>query len=473
MSLLLFSGLAIYAQRYRITIMRTINNNSEKEFAPVWIDKDKEGIVFLSNKTIPSTKKFVTKESGQPLSDIYYAEFDGENKTTKPVEFSPIITTDADDGPVCFAQDGNMMCVALQHGYAKGVYMSKNGNSGLYFLYKENGKWGNKLTPFEYNDIYANFSTPFLTKDGRTLYFAGQGLPENYGGWDIYVSEFDGTSWSEPENLGNTINTSEWELYPFYLPSGRLYFSSRGHQALGGSFDLFSSTRTEDSWRDPVPVPSLNSFNDEFSLIINDDFSEGYFTRKTLDDYNILKFQYPNYESFDKPMEIKPNRFCYRLRENSLDTIDYNMFHYEWVINDTLTLEGHEIKKYCFPGPGFYQVNFNVTNKITDTTMYKVASLRLNLELIQQPVITAPDTARVGENINFRGNETAWERWPIEGYYWDFGNGVQEKGINVNYQYLEPGEYTVVLGIKEKTKSRRFQAEKTSVFKKIVILGDQ
>ena len=47
-------------------------------------------------------------------------------------------------------------------------------------------------------------------------------------------------SWTEPVNLGPVINTSANEIYPFFHPSGRLYFSSSGHDN-ARDFDLFYS----------------------------------------------------------------------------------------------------------------------------------------------------------------------------------------------------------------------------------------
>lgn len=57
--------------------------------------------------------------------------------------------------------------------------------------------------------------TPFLAADGKTLYFSSNGYP-GYGFQDIYMSRKIGnswTEWSEPLNLGNKVNSAEWEAY--------------------------------------------------------------------------------------------------------------------------------------------------------------------------------------------------------------------------------------------------------------------
>jgi hypothetical protein len=459
---LLTSFLGVNAQRYNTKVL-SVSNDRDNELAPVIYDN---GLVFMSNRVVPSIKKFVN-ENGDPLTNLYYVPIDENGKFGRIKERPELPSTDGDDGPLAFAQAGQMMCICLQNGFA-GQNQIKNGNSGLYFSYMDDGRW-TRLEAFEWNDIEENFSTPFLTEDGNTLYFAADGMDDSFGGWDIYVSRKVSRGWTKPENLGSMINTSEWELFPYLHPSGRLYFSSRGHNSRGGSFDLFYTNYYNGIWGQPIPVPSLNSFNDDMSLIISEDLSEGYITRKAGNDFDILRFEYPNYETFDNPRPIQKNRFCFRLRENSLDTIDYNIFSYEWVINwdnRDSSVAGHDIK-FCFPGPGEYNVSFNVTNKLADTVMYGVASLFLDLQLQEQVVITAPDSVKVNEVVNFDASETNWKRWKISGYYWDFGNGVQDKGEKVSYAYPLPNEYTVVLGIKE---GRRSDPEKFAVFKKIVVL---
>jgi hypothetical protein len=58
--------------------------------------------------------------------------------------------------------------------------------------------------------------SPFISPDGSKLYF------EHYG---ICVSEWDGTSWSDPVGLGSNINTNQFEQDPTITADNRtLYF---------------------------------------------------------------------------------------------------------------------------------------------------------------------------------------------------------------------------------------------------------
>jgi outer membrane protein OmpA-like peptidoglycan-associated protein len=70
------------------------------------------------------------------------------------------------------------------------------------------------------------------------------------GAEDLYVlfRQSNG-SWSEPKNLGNDINTAYQEMTPFLAPDGKtLFFASNGYEGFG-SRDIFMSVRLDDSWR--------------------------------------------------------------------------------------------------------------------------------------------------------------------------------------------------------------------------------
>ncbi len=84
-------------------------------------------------------------------------------------------------------------------------------------------------------------SQPAFTPDGRTLYFVSSRL-DGIGGTDIYKMNLnDEGVWSTPTNLGPAVNTPCDELTPFVSSDGNwLYFSSAGHNTVGG-YDIFRS----------------------------------------------------------------------------------------------------------------------------------------------------------------------------------------------------------------------------------------
>lgn len=84
-----------------------------------------------------------------------------------------------------------------------------------------------------------NESHAAVSPDGKTLYFTSD-RPGGRGGQDIYKSTQDSRGrWGDPVNLGPRVNTELDEDTPFLTPDGRyLFFSSQGHNSMGG-FDIF------------------------------------------------------------------------------------------------------------------------------------------------------------------------------------------------------------------------------------------
>lgn len=81
----------------------------------------------------------------------------------------------------------------------------------------------------------------FINADSRFIIFSSYGKI-SIGKKDLYiVRKLDGGGWGNPENLGDAINTKEDEEYAYMAEDGRtLYFSSKGHNSMGG-YDLFKS----------------------------------------------------------------------------------------------------------------------------------------------------------------------------------------------------------------------------------------
>ena len=65
---------------------------------------------------------------------------------------------------------------------------------------------------------------PFIAPDESYIIFAGTGLPESRGAFDLYISfRRDGT-WTKPTNLGDKINSAGWDFSPKLSPDGKWFF---------------------------------------------------------------------------------------------------------------------------------------------------------------------------------------------------------------------------------------------------------
>ncbi|SEP79981.1 OmpA family protein [Flavobacterium urocaniciphilum] len=117
------------------------------------------------------------------------------------------------------------------------------------------------------------FVAYFLTNDNKHLLISVE-RDGGYGFKDLYICELKpDNTWSKPKNLGNVINTFEEETNPFLASDGKtLYFSSKGHPGYG-AFDLFVSKRLDDSWTNWSKPQNLgnviNSVDYELSIFLS------------------------------------------------------------------------------------------------------------------------------------------------------------------------------------------------------------
>lgn len=149
---------------------------------------------------------------------------------------------------------------------------------------------------------------PYLSGDGRTLYFVSY-RPGGYGAGDIYESTLgDDGKWSEPKNLGPNINTEADEERPFIHPDGQtLYFTSRGHEGMGGA-DLFLSRKQPDgTWgkAENLGYP-INTPGDEIGIYITTDGKWAYFSSEQPDTKGGMDLY-----KFELPESLRPNIVSY------------------------------------------------------------------------------------------------------------------------------------------------------------------
>ncbi|MBX2927271.1 MAG: PD40 domain-containing protein [Saprospiraceae bacterium] len=143
---------------------------------------------------------------------------------------------------------------------------------------QNDGKWSKpeplNLCPPEFAAAH-----PALSPDEKRLYFSSD-LPGGFGGKDLYYSDWNGSAWGTPVNLGPDINTESDELFPFIAPDNRLYFASDGHPGLG-SLDLFSVAAggAQGEWGavENLGAP-FNSPEDDFAFSLAPDGLSGYFS---------------------------------------------------------------------------------------------------------------------------------------------------------------------------------------------------
>jgi Tol biopolymer transport system component len=168
-----------------------------------------------------------------------------------------------------------------------------------YCILGSKNKWSTpkKLSPII--NTKDNEKSAFMTQDGNSLYFVSDRLG-GFGGYDIYVSERKSNGeWGQPRNLGPEVNSPYDEDFPYVLPDGvTLYFSSLGHNSMGG-YDVFTSTLSENgkwSKSDNIGYP-INTPFDDVSFSITADGKKGYYASGKLGGFGELDIYEINFTS--------------------------------------------------------------------------------------------------------------------------------------------------------------------------------
>lgn len=155
------------------------------------------------------------------------------------------------------------------------------GNEDFYTSVKKNGDWEKaKSLSDNINTVNFNEGAQSLSPDGRYLFFTGCNRPDGLGRCDIYVCRREGNDWSKPINLGQTINTGEWESQPAISADGStLYFLSNRPGGFGG-YDIWKSVMDEEGyWTTPTNLgPNVNTPYDEATPFIHPDGKTLYFS---------------------------------------------------------------------------------------------------------------------------------------------------------------------------------------------------
>lgn len=216
----------------------------------------------------------------QPYLNLYSALLKGET-AEEPMVMRNDVNSRYHDGIVSYDSLARRMYFTRNHAHYGVLDKAEQGylNLGIYFSDVVVGEFGQQewgdLVSFDYNNADHNNGHPFVTHDGRLLFFVSD-RPGGEGGTDIWMSRNLGNNWGEPENLGPTVNTPGDEMYPYVRRDSTLFFASTGHPGLGG-LDLFS-VRLLPAGPGKVRnlgYPMNTSWNDHSLMLIND--STGFF----------------------------------------------------------------------------------------------------------------------------------------------------------------------------------------------------
>jgi len=255
---------------YTIENLGETLNTEFSEITPV-ISLDESAIYFTSTRIRKDSSNWdaVDQNYGNYYDDVYVSYRDKASKWMEP-ELLNINEVNTQTATINVSPDG-------QHLY---LYISNGPDGNVYESSLIGEIWGEPVVMTSEMNSSAWETHVAISADGNTMYFVSD-RDGGKGERDIYRSVIlPNGEWSKAQNLGDIVNTKYAEEAPFIHPDGRtLYFSSRGHNTMGG-FDIFYTTLQEDgSWTKPENVGfPLNTCDDDLYFVTTPDGLRGYFS---------------------------------------------------------------------------------------------------------------------------------------------------------------------------------------------------
>lgn len=358
--------------------------------------------------------KNVSNEVGAGFLDLFSVRIKQKNKLlTKPVRLSDSINTKLNEGPLCISPDGKTLY------YSSNLKSSNSsmGDSirefrlGIFSVSLNNGEWGNSM-PFKYNNNSCNFAHPTLNDDGSILVFSSDNIMSK-GKTDLFMCRREGNGWGAPISLGDRINTESSETFPFFK-GNKLFFASNKPGGIGG-LDIYESNFENDTWSEPMLLPTpINSEFDDFCLIVKDSKSGYFSSNRNAGGVDQIFF----YErKIPEPLNFIRQEFslCYTFMDNVME--DTTGLEFEWDFGDGNKAEGL-MAEHCYSDSGSYTINFTVHEIIPDRYYKNVATYELNISNKGLPLIVQENKDGESElSVDY-----SWSNKLFDGHYWLVNN---------------------------------------------------
>lgn len=215
--------------------------------------------------------------------DIWYSELDENGKWTLAKNMGSQFNNASPNflNAISATPDGKSVVMVLGNKYVEG---KKKMQAGVSISSNVGGQWTRPVGLNIVNDYnYSDKANYFLANNRKTLVMSVQ-RDDTRGDRDLYVSFMrDDSVWTEPLHMGGVINTITEESAPFIaIDDKTLYFSSKGFSGLGGS-DIYVSRRLDDTWinwSEPENLgPTINTPLEDlfFNIPVKSDYA--YFSR--------------------------------------------------------------------------------------------------------------------------------------------------------------------------------------------------
>jgi len=235
-----------------ITNLGNLINTVHPDYAPI-ISSDDRMLVFTSRRPTTTGGK---KDFDQLYFEDIYISIKEKGVWGAPQGAGINVNTERHDASIGLSADAQQMFV--YHG--ENIYTtSLKGNE-----WSVPKKVGSNINSKSWE------THACISLDQQVLYFTSD-REDGYGGMDIYMAiKLPNGRWGLVQNLGPTINTPYDDKAPFIHPADKtLYFSSKGHDNMGG-FDIFRSSFIDNQWTTPKNLGyPINTPGDDIFFVVS------------------------------------------------------------------------------------------------------------------------------------------------------------------------------------------------------------
>ncbi len=440
-ALILYCGL-IGAQEYKISRVN-LGDRGTSRICPVLYG---DGIVYMSNKRV-QVLKTVRDVTGQLPYNLYMRKITGKKVEEEEQAFANGLRTNFNDGPVCFSADGKTMY------YSRNIELGHIGDTGtprtlgIFISTKMNEEKWSEPEAFDFNSGNYNVSHPAIHPSGQVLVFSST-KPGGAGGADLYYCTRNNEGgWSEPQNMGESVNTASDEVFPAFNSLGdRLFYSTDGKEGFGG-LDIWkvSYDHQENDFKHAVILPSgINSPKDDFGITSDSTGMTGYFgsNRNGGDEIFFFERLMPSFKNCAANPEVN---FCYLVQENNILEGEDLPLKFHWNMGDGQQRQGRAVA-YCYADTGRYNAVLNIVDTTSGEVYYEVSSVLIDIRYPESNMILFPDSVEVGSSQivkAFKGNASQG----VLDTYWQIDGGSISVAEEYRPVFNETGKHVIRLGV--------------------------
>ena len=261
-------------------------NSRRADYSPMLAGEENNQLFFTSTRNQAKGDE-LSGITGTKNGDIFVSQKDDKGKWQRPEVIDSELNSDFDEGVCSFTPDGRTMYLTqckTDPDYPRFATIMTSSRS--------DASWS-KATELKLSrDTLSAFAHPAVSPDGQWLYFCSN-MPGGLGGYDIWRVRLTTSGAAGVENVGAPINTPGDEMFPTFRPNGDLYFSSDGHEGMGGldiyiakvinnvneeNEELANTQQPSSNTQLTHPGYPLNSQGDDFGMTFEGMKNQGYFS---------------------------------------------------------------------------------------------------------------------------------------------------------------------------------------------------